>query len=74
MKIGFFLMTQKGFLVLENLLKCNYKNVISFVCVGVDKDVQSDFSKEIVSFCKLNSIVFFFRNELNQCRRMCIGT
>jgi methionyl-tRNA formyltransferase len=64
MKIGLFLMTQKGFLVLENLLKSNHKNVISFVCVGIDKEVQNDFSEEIVSLCKLNSIVYYFRNEL----------
>lgn len=66
MKIGLFLMTQKGFLVLENLLKSNYKDVISFVCIGVDKEVQNDFSEEIVSLCKLNSIVYFFKNELTK--------
>lgn len=59
-------MTQKGFLVLENLLKSNYKDVISFVCIGVDKEVQNDFSEEIVSLCKLNSIVYFFKNELTK--------
>ena len=59
-------MSQKGFLVLENLLKSNYKDVISFVCIGVDKEVQNDFSEEIVSLCKLNSIVYFFKNELTK--------
>lgn len=57
-------MSQKGFLVLDNLIKSNYKDLISFVCVGTDNGVQNDFSQDIISLCKLNEINCFYRNEV----------
>ena len=64
MKIGLFLMTKKGFLVLKNLSNNNYNDLISFVCIGTDNNISNDYSEEIELFCKTNSIYFFFRDNL----------
>lgn len=66
MKIGLFLMTKKGFLVLENLLRTSYKDTISFVCIGRDNSIQNDYSRDIESICEINSISFFYRNQLEE--------
>ncbi|MFC0263487.1 methionyl-tRNA formyltransferase [Fontibacter flavus] len=64
MKLGLFLMTKKGFLILENLLDKNYRDKISFVCIGRDVAVLDDYSCQIESLCKKYSIHFFFNREL----------
>ena len=66
MKIGLFLMTKKGFLVLEKLLKSSYKDTISFVCIGRDNSIQDDYSTEIESICEINSISYLSRNQLEE--------
>jgi hypothetical protein len=44
MEIGLFLMTKKGFHVLENLINKNFKDKITFVCNGKDYTIQEDYS------------------------------
>lgn len=66
MRIGLFLMTKKGFVVLENLLKKSHKDIISFVCIGHDNSIQNDYSTAIESICEINSISYFSRNKLEE--------
>ena len=64
MKITFYLMTKKGFDVLNTILKEDkLKTLISEVVVGRDKNIENDFADEIISICKDNKINYFERNE-----------
>ncbi|HCW03606.1 MAG: methionyl-tRNA formyltransferase [Bacteroidaceae bacterium] len=63
MKITFYLMTQKGFDVLNALIDRNLKSVISEIVVGRDKNIDNDFANEIISVCKKNSIKYMERND-----------
>lgn len=64
MKIGLFLMTKKGFLVLENLLESKFHNIISFVCIGTDKQMEEDYSDVMKLLCEKYSIPFFYRKDI----------
>lgn len=64
-KIGLFLMTEKGYISLLELVKTNNKENIAFVCIGKDKNVINDFNKEILDLCRENNIVYFYRENFN---------
>ncbi|HNP32722.1 MAG TPA: formyltransferase family protein [Flavobacterium sp.] len=61
--IGLFLMSEKGFKVLESLVVQQKRHIIDFVCIGTDNKVQNDFSDQLAKLCAENGIVHFFRNE-----------
>lgn len=63
MNITLYLMTQKGFEVLNALVDSNLKSVISAIVVGRDKNIDNDFADEIISICKQNNINQLERNE-----------
>lgn len=56
MKIGLFLISEKGFRVLDSILKGPYCDSIEFVCIGKDHGVFNDFHDEILFLCRVNGI------------------
>lgn len=63
MRITLYLMTQKGFEVLNALIVKNLQSIISEVILGRDKNIQNDYAAEIISLCKQNNIKHFERHE-----------
>lgn len=61
-KANLYLMTQKGFSVLEALIYNGLHKYINQVIVGEDKHIDKDFSEEIIDLCKKNKIAHVLRN------------
>lgn len=61
-RITLFLMTYKGYKVLETLGK-NYRELIDFVITQRDKNVQDDYYSEIQTLCKYFNIPCYNRQE-----------
>ena len=61
-KIVLYVMTEKGFEVLQRVILIK-KEIVSFVVIGKDANVENDFSDEIVEICESNSVSYFFRGE-----------
>lgn len=59
-------MTEKGLRVLENLVSTTYIKLIGSVIVGEDKNIENDFSKEIISLCKRSKIDCQKRKEFRE--------
>lgn len=66
MKFGFFLMTQKGFDVLNSLIKCQQTQFIDFICIGKDTNLEEDYSDKIKDLCEIHSITYFFKGSLSE--------
>jgi methionyl-tRNA formyltransferase len=62
-RIALFLMTSKGYMVLESIIAKKMHSTIAHVIIGRDKNVQSDYSSEIVSLCTQEQIGYSFREE-----------
>lgn len=65
MKIGFFVMTQKGHNVLEELVINKRAQYVDFVCIGKDVKIDDDFSDKIKIICKNHAIEYFYRESLS---------
>lgn len=63
MRITLYLMTQKGFEVLNALIDRKLQSVISEIVVGRDKNIDNDFANEIISLCKQKNIKHFERSD-----------
>lgn len=61
MKVTLYLMTFKGYQVLKSIVKTDYTRLISKVIVGRDKNIDYDYSDEIIDVCKNNNIKYFER-------------
>jgi methionyl-tRNA formyltransferase len=66
MKFGFFLMTQKGFDVLNSLIKNQQTQFVDFICIGKDANLEDDFSDKIKELCEIHSITYFFKESLSE--------
>jgi methionyl-tRNA formyltransferase len=66
MKITLFLMTKKGYRVLEEICKSNFSPLIDKVVVGKDKNIENDYSHEISELCVINGISYCYRNDLKE--------
>ncbi|MDY0016259.1 MAG: formyltransferase family protein [Candidatus Delongbacteria bacterium] len=66
MKITLFLMTQKGYRVLEEICKNKFGALIDKVVVGKDKNIDNDYSHEISELCVINNINYCYRNDLKE--------
>ena len=66
MKFGFFLMTQKGFDVLNSLITSQQTQFIDFICIGKDSNLEDDFSDKIKELCEIHSIAYFFKESLSE--------
>ncbi len=61
-KIVLFIMTKKGFEVLQRAIEIN-QDLIEFVVVGSDSNINNDFSDEIITLAKKTGIDFFKRGS-----------
>ncbi len=71
MQIGFYLMTEKGFEVLKAVLDNGHKEMIAYVCVGSDKNIQNDFSDSIQGLCIREGILMFERTDTLLSQKAC---
>jgi len=62
-QIAFFLMTEKGFRVLEGLISNGYKEVIEQVIIGQDAAIINDFSADIELLCIQHAISYSYRKD-----------
>ncbi|MBQ0768123.1 MAG: hypothetical protein KBT58_02455 [Bizionia sp.] len=65
-KVTLFLMTLKGYSVLESIIQQNFSSLISKVIYSDDKSILNDYSKEIIGLCKANNIDFYSRSETHE--------
>lgn len=63
MKVGLYLMNQKGFSILESLIGTEYSKHVSYVISSEDKNVVNDYYNEIHQLCVENNITFYNRKE-----------
>lgn len=66
MKFGFFLMTQKGFDVLNSLITSKQTQFVDFICIGKDSNLEDDCSDKIKELCEIHSIAYFFKESLSE--------
>ena len=57
-------MTQKGFDVLNSLIKSKQTQFIDFICIGKDSNLEDDCSDKIKKLCEIHSIAYFFKESL----------
>jgi methionyl-tRNA formyltransferase len=63
MKITFYLMSQKGYAVLDYLCNTKKKSIISMVIIGEDKNIEDDYANQIKNLCIDNNIDYFFKDD-----------
>jgi methionyl-tRNA formyltransferase len=61
--IGMYLMTEKGYKVLNSIISKQRANKISHVISSRDKNVQKDYFEEIAELCAANGIPFHERSD-----------
>lgn len=62
--ITLYLMTQKGFDVINSIIQNKLNPLISEVIVGRDKKVDKDYATEIISICNTNNIKVYERGNV----------
>lgn len=62
-KIALYLMSNKGYKVLEKIVENHIDTLISYIVYGEDKNVLNDYSDKIVDICKKNTIKYYKRGE-----------
>ncbi len=58
-----FLMTQKGYEVLNEIINLGLLSSINNVVIGTDSNIIYDYSSDIEDLCKKNNITYCFRNN-----------
>lgn len=66
MKVTLFLMSEKGYKVLQSLIDHKYQNMIECVVQAKDNNVQNDYYAEIRNLCIDNGIPAFDKKEKTQ--------
>ena len=61
--ITIYLMTIKGFQVLDYLINNNKIHLIKNVIIGKDEHLINDFSREIEDLCYLNNVQFYYKGN-----------
>lgn len=61
--ITIYVMSQKGYAVVQSLTQKNLLSKEDIIVVGRDKNVVNDFADEIVDLCKKNDIICYERKE-----------
>jgi methionyl-tRNA formyltransferase len=61
--IAFYLMTSKGFAILQSYLKEFDVKSIEMVVIGKDKKITDDYSEKITELCKQKKIPFRYKGE-----------
>ncbi len=62
-KIGLYLLGEKAYRVLEEILNTFSNEVIAFVVLAKDKNIYKDFYDESLSLCEENSINYYHKND-----------
>lgn len=62
-KISLYLMTNKGFTLLESIIQKFGTAIIDCVITAQDKNIQNDYFNEIIALCKTNGIKCYNRSE-----------
>jgi len=62
--VGLYLLGEKGFVVLCELLKSFNSQNISFICIGTDKNIAIDYFEEIKKLCIEKRIDWFRRQDI----------
>ncbi len=62
-KTGFYLMTEKGFFVLQSFLRDFDKQNVEAVVIGRDKNVVNDYSEKIKKLCEQTNISYYYRQD-----------
>lgn len=65
LKIGFFCMTQKGYVVLKNFISTFGRDKINYVISNRDNNVSIDYYDQIHTICTDNNILFYNKNEID---------
>ncbi|MBU3134095.1 hypothetical protein KPL40_16835 [Clostridium gasigenes] len=63
-KINFYLLNQKGYSVLKEFTKKYGAEYVGNVIIGVDVNIQNDYSNEIKEICIENNINYYYRNDI----------
>lgn len=63
-QIVLFLLSYKGYSVLNEIIKIGFGDTIALVVVGRDKNTINDYSKEIIELCETNHIKWLERRDL----------
>ncbi|WP_425235159.1 methionyl-tRNA formyltransferase [Ulvibacterium sp.] len=61
-RVTLFLITKKGFRVLEALIEAGFQKNIGQIIIGRDKN-QQDFSNEIERLCRDSALPYFFKGD-----------
>lgn len=62
-KIGLYLLGEKGYRVLDEILNTFSEEVIAFVVLAKDKNIHKDFYDEILCLCKEHGINYYDRSD-----------
>lgn len=62
-KVALYLMSFKGYKVLENLVNSGKTMLIAHIVYARDKNVKKDYIEEILTLCRTNNITFFEHSE-----------
>jgi len=65
-KIGIYLMNEKGYYVLNQLIKEFVSSIIDFVVSARDNNICHDYYNEIQELCKKNNLLFFEKDKKPQ--------
>lgn len=63
MKIGFYILGKKGYIVLNEFLKTFGSGAAAFVIAARDTGVEDDYFQQIMELCSVNSICFYERTN-----------
>lgn len=62
-QVVFYLMTYKGYWVLKNFVETFTSNPIELVVIGLDRNIENDYSEKIKCLCIDNQIPYCYRNQ-----------
>lgn len=62
-KITLYLLSKKGLDVLTYLIESKKSYLIKNIVVGIDKNVQNDYSSDIINLCKNNNLDYYFKKD-----------
>ncbi|MDP2152534.1 MAG: formyltransferase family protein [Methylotenera sp.] len=66
MKIGFYILGKKGYIVLDDFLKTFGSSVVAFIIGARDSGVEDDYFQQIRELCTINSLCFFERTDFDK--------
>lgn len=62
-KIILYLLNEKGYCVLNEIIEKDFFSILEYVVVGEDKKLTNDYSNEIKELCQMKNIKFYSRED-----------